>query len=406
VLRRALSFVMAAAVVVGIILSPVADWAVTAVASDPPSVRGIRHLNYDLAGHRELPREMYERVLAGTPLSVASLYVMGSSEFGVPTDQNPSRLLPATVTDFDMYLSGRGHQQSLYHALELAAVAPALRTRKVALIVSPQWFANRDGIAEGAFRSVFSYSAWDEMLANASLSPSVRQRLVSRVGELMPELCSARALCSTNPAWLAKAVIDIPYDAVDVRLGFLKESYDSKKVRSRFAYTGPYVQQGSPMATFDWTAARAQADQQAAAAIKKPYGIQQDYYDRRILPYLASLKGHEANVQYTESREYDDLDLFLEVAHDLDLQVMLVAQPVNGLWSDYTGLPMAERTVYAQKVRQVADNKWRVDSVHLPLTFVDMTDRMYDPHYFFDTLHLGWRGWLDVTEICWRFAHS
>lgn len=405
-MRRALAFVLAAVAAVGFVMSPAADWVVTAVASDPPAVRGIRQLNYDLAGHRELPREMYERVLADTPLDVTSLYVMGSSEFGVPVDQNPSRLLPAKVTDFDMYLSGRGFQQSLYHALELAAVAPSLRTRKVALIVSPQWFAQHDGIAEGAFRSVFSYSAWDEMLANASLSPAVRSRLVTRVGELMSELCSARAPCSGNVAQAAKDIVDIPYDMLDVRLGVLKESYDAKKERSRFQYTGPYVQRGSSMAQFDWAAAAAQADTQATASIANPFGMQQDYYRRRIEPYLEPLRGHEATVQYTDSREYDDLDLFLEVAHDLGLDVMLVALPVNGLWSDHTGLPMIERTAYADKVRRVADNEWRVDSRHPPLTFVDLTPKMYEPYYFFDTLHLGWRGWLDVTQICWRFAQG
>ncbi len=405
-MRRVLAFLVAVLVVLGLVLSPAADWVVTAVASDPPAVRGIRQLNYDQAGHRELPREMYERVLAGTPLNVTSLYVMGSSEFGVPVDQNPSRMLPATVTDFDLYLSGRGYQQSLYHALELAAVAPSLRTRKVALIVSPQWFANRQGIAEGAFRSVFSYSAWDEMLANQSLSPGVRQRLVSRVGELMPELCRAWATCSDHPVTVARDVLETPYNLVDVRLGVLRESYEQKRVRSRFQYTGPYVQQGSPMASFDWAAATARADEQAKAAIANPYGMQQDYYSRRIAPYLTKLKDHESAVQYTDSKEYDDLDLFLEVAHDLGLDVMLVALPVNGLWSDFTGLPMSERTVYAQKVRQVADNEWRVDSRHPPLTFVDLTPKMYEPYYFFDTLHLGWRGWLDVTDICWRFARG
>lgn len=404
-MRRIGAFLLAAVVALGFLMSPAADWAVVAAASDPPAVRGIRQLNYDQAGHRELPREMYERVLADTPLNVTSLYVMGSSEFGVPVDQNPSRLLPAKVTDFDMYLSGRGYQQSLYHALELAAVSQSLRTKKVALIVSPQWFANRDGIAEGAFRSVFSYSAWDEMLANQSLSPAVRKRLVRRVGELMPELCRAWATCSDNPVTRVKDALETPYNLVDVRLGVLQESYDQKKVRSRFQYTGSYVQQGSPMGSFDWTTANEQADAQASLATRgNPYGMQQDYYKRRIEPYLASLKGHEAPVQYTDSREYDDLDLFLEVAHDLGLEVMLVALPVNGLWSDFTGLPMNERTMYAAKVQQVAANEWRVDSNHPPLTFVDLTSKMYEPYYFFDTLHLGWRGWLDVTEICWRFA--
>jgi D-alanine transfer protein len=37
-------------------------------------------------------------------------------------------------------------------------------------------------------------------------------------------------------------------------------------------------------------------------------------------------------------------------------------------------------------------------------TLTDLTSKAYEPYYFFDTLHLGWRGWLDVTRACWEFA--
>ncbi|MHB1008430.1 MAG: D-alanyl-lipoteichoic acid biosynthesis protein DltD, partial [Propionibacteriaceae bacterium] len=101
---------------------------------------------------------------------------------------------------------------------------------------------------------------------------------------------------------------------------------------------------------------------------------------------------------FTSSVEYHDLQLYLDVAHDLGIQVLLIALPVNGVWSDFTGLPKAQRDGFSAKVRTMA----AVNGAQL----VDLSSKAYEPYYFFDTLHLGWRGWLDVTRACWTFASS
>ncbi len=396
-MRRILALVGGVALAIGLFLSPAADAAVRAlVVVNNPEKRSVRVLNYESPGRREDTVGLYKKAIAGTPQGVTNLYVMGSSELGVPIEQNPSQWLPNNASDFDMYQSGRGYQQSLYHAIELAAVADKIPNRKVALLVSPQWFTP-GGIKAGAFESVFSHSAWQAMLRNTSLSAATRARLIARTGQLMPQLCTARASCSSTPAGRAKEIIDTPYSAFSNRVDALRETYDGTSWRKSVSYTGAWIPGAQAMATIDWEAQDAKAITAGRSRVTtNSFGMDDGYYSKRIVPYLDKLKGHEAKVTYTTSTEYDDLQLFLDVARDLGIQVMLVSLPVNGAWSDYTGLPHAESDGFAAKLQRIA----KLGKVQL----TDLTTNAYVPYYFYDTLHLGWRGWLDVTRACWEFA--
>jgi D-alanine transfer protein len=327
---------------------------------------------------------------------VTNLYLMGSSELGVPVDQNPNTWLPTNASDFDLYQSGRGNQQSLYHAIELAAVGPSIATKKVALIVSPQWFV-QGGIKAGAFQSVFSHAAWDAMLANPHLSASTRQRLIARVGSLMPQLCTFGASCATTTASEVEEVLDAPYNVFTSRVNTLRDTYKGVDYRKAVTYTGAWQPGRQSMASIDWAAADANATATGQLKVgRNPYNMEDAYFQKRIVPQLDRLRRQQTGVTYTSSVEYDDLQLFLDVAHDLGIDVMLIALPVNGVWSDFTGLPHAERDGFAAKVRNIAAVN------HVQLT--DLTLKAYEPYYFFDSLHLGWRGWLDVTRACWEFA--
>jgi D-alanine transfer protein len=397
-MRRILALTAGVALAAVLFLSPAADATVRLLTTvKSPEQRSVRVLNYESPGHREDPVRLYKQAIAGTPDGVTNLYLMGSSELGAPVEQNPGVWLPKNSSDFDLYQSGRGFQQSLYHAIELAAVAPNLTNNKVALLVSPQWFSP-GGIKAGAFESVFSYAAWNAMLANPRLSASTRQRLIARVGELMPQVCSVGASCATTALGTVQEVINLPYAAFAKRVDELRATYHGTDYRKAVAYTGAWQPGKQAMATVDWVSEQAKASATGKSRISDPYGLDDSYYAKRILPYLPKLKGHESAVTYTSSSEYGDLQLFLDVAHDLGIDVMLVSLPINGLWSDYTGLPRAEREGFAAKIRSIAGaNNARL---------TDLTVNSYEPYYFYDTIHLGWRGWLDVTRACWDFARS
>ncbi|HET7723137.1 MAG TPA: D-alanyl-lipoteichoic acid biosynthesis protein DltD [Propionibacteriaceae bacterium] len=398
-MRRVAALLAGTVLAIGLFLSPAADLAVHALTFvQHPEQRSVRVLNYESPGHREDAVRLYRQAIAGEPDGVTNLYVMGSSELGVPIPQNAGTWLPANASDFDMYESGRGNQQSLYHAVELGAVGPSIATKKVALILSPQWFVP-GGEKASMFQSVFSHTAWDAMLANPHLSARTRSRLVARVGSLVPQLCTLGASCATTTASAVEEFVDAPYNVLTSRMNTLRDTYKGSEYRKAVTYTGPWRPGKQPMATIDWAAedAKAVADGKAQVG-RNPYNMEDSYYRAKIVPQLPKFKDQQRSVTFTSSVEYDDLQLFLDVAHDLGIQVLLIAMPVNGLWSDYTGLPKATRDGFSAKVRTMA----AANGAQL----VDLSSKAYEPYYFFDTLHLGWRGWLDVTRACWSFASS
>jgi D-alanine transfer protein len=398
-MRRVAALLAGTVLAIGLFLSPVADIAVHALTTvKHPVQRSIRVLNYESPGHREDTVRLYRQAMAGEPQGVSNLYLMGSSELGVPIEQNAGVWLPANASDFDMYESGRGNQQDLYHAVELAAVGPSIANKKVALILSPQWFVP-GGEKASLFQSVFSHAAWDRMLENPHLSARTRSQLIARVGSLVPQLCTLGASCATTTASAVEEVVNAPYNLFTSRINTLRDKYKGGEYRKGVSYTGPWQPGKQPMDTIDWAAEDAKATAAGSARVgKNPYNMENSYYTSRILPQLGKFRGQQTGVSFTSSVEYNDLQLFLDVAHDLGIQVMLIALPVNGLWSDFTGLPKAQRDGFATKIRAMA----AANGAEL----VDLSGNAYEPYYFFDTLHLGWRGWLDVTRACWSFARS
>ena len=98
------------------------------------------------------------------------------------------------------------------------------------------------------------------------------------------------------------------------------------------------------------------------------------------------------------SPEYDDLRLFLQVAKELGIEIMLVSVPVNGYWYDYTGFPQEDRKQYYQNIRNIAEQ----NGVRL----VDYSDREYEPYFLRDIMHLGWKGWAYLDEQIYQFYQA
>ena len=377
-----------------LLFSPIADDLVTS----PPlssAARSVRDLNYDTTPARLHDSNALRDSLRRMPRSHRGLVVMASSEVTSDVEQNPTRFLPRTVRDFDLFLSGRSFQQSYAHAIELAAVADDLSTRRVALILSPQWFAP-GGETAGGFKEVFSGSLMQDALANPRLSDATRDALVAR----------ARAL-QVDPIWLptpddpvarVSAFLSSTADALTRRLTILKERFEA--ARDTAAYTAPYANaQGAvDVSRIDWAAERRKAEAQGRAATAgNAYGIDAKIYAKQDPARLAQLKGSWATMDFAaDSPEWSDLDLFLDVARDNGIQVLLVSQPVNGRWYDFLGYDASRRARYYERVRQVA----RTHGVQL----ADFSGHEYESYFDNDSMHLGWKGWLDVTQACVQFA--
>lgn len=378
---------------IALYFSPVADVAVTSIAVVQGGATSQRDLFYGGVEWMRDPRG-YAKATADQPADRSSLVLMGSSELESSVPENPRVFLPAKVSDFDLFLSGRGHTQSLYHAIELAAMAGDLREKKVALIVSPQWFLPQ-GTVPGAFQDVFSVTAWQGMLDNSLLAPQTKAALIARGSGLMKGAPGFDAPTGKGIADDATRIFLTPYDQVVLRARTLRVELSSARSSAPYKVAAKSV----PVDQVDWSKEQVLAEAEGASLVHNEFDIADPYFATYIQARLTQLKDSNAATDFAAtSPEYGDLELFLDVARELGVRVLLISVPMNGRWFDYAGYDAARRSNYYAKIREIADRPG--------VQLADFSQEEYQPYFLYDTQHLGWIGWLDVIQACIRFERS
>ena len=383
--RQVLGMALGAALSVGMMMSPLLPAGVGAVSGLFGAAGSARMLHYHLDADYLRDPDAYARASAALPEGSSNLVLLGSSELSSPVAQNPVQFLPGKVRGFDLFLSGRGYTQSLHQATVLAAIAADLRERKVALIVSPQWFTP-EGTSANAFEEVSSAETLRRVEASPGMSEGVKERLLARVAQL-------RGLGNRGLGELPGAVSARLSQTIAGRV------QTAKAVASAARFSGPYTvaDNAVPVAGIDWEAELREAEAQGQAASSNDIQIEDGYYARYIAPRLGELKNSMAGVDYSgPSPEYGDLDLFLDVAHDLGIEVLLISTPMHGPWHDYAGYPAQRRAAYYERIRALGSRPG--------VRVADLSVYEYEPYFLVDVMHLGWKGWLHVTRACADFA--
>ncbi|MDR0347066.1 MAG: D-alanyl-lipoteichoic acid biosynthesis protein DltD [Coriobacteriales bacterium] len=345
-------------------------------------------MSYDV-----LPQQ--EKMLSADFLSAAltpeSLLVLGSSELTANAfvmAEHPTVFFRQHNIGYSPMLVGSAHTQSLQLALYAGALEPSLESRKVVLIVSPQWFATPD-INPQAFRSRFSPEVYHRFLENPALSDELRERVRQRLEEL-----------AIDQAVLGAASPQTPIDWIN---GFCLSAIEDLRLRQQLegVLQSGYEPSAKTMALEqpDWATYYEQASSTGAAACdNNDFGIDANYYNTYIGSNPAQFIGTDADVSFLNSREYDDLALFLDVCQETGLEVLVAMVPVNGAWYDYTGMPATMRAEYYAKIRALC--------AEYSAQVADFSAGEYERYFLSDVMHLGWRGWLHLEEAMYDFSRS
>lgn len=333
-------------------------------------------------------------------LNEDTIVTFGSSELehGKDTPYHPKNLFKGQK--FNMMLVGAGYYQSLSHAITLAAIEPEMENRKVVLIVAPQWF-RKSGVKADAYASRFSEGNFISMLENDKLSEETKNYIMDRTKHLLVNDQATlkrvnrydRMFLKGESTWM-----DSFYFRTYHR--FLEE----KSVQSIVSWAnidGISQKEDKSLgeSSIDWDACRAQAAFDGKAGSEgNDFHILKKYYEKNLYPQLEERKGSGVDSSYCTSPEYDDLRCFLKVCQELSIEPLLVNVPVNGLWYDYTGFPKDDRQQYYENIRTIAKE--------YGAQVADFSDREYEPYFLEDTIHIGWKGWVDVCESIYEYAQQ
>lgn len=337
-----------------------------------------------------------------------TLTIFGSSElktFEIST--HPANFFAGRRCGFQVNLVGRGSCQSLVHAMAVGALGESLKGKKIVLITAPQSYVE-GGIAPDLFMANFSEQQLLTLLADDDIPEYTRQYLAARVQRLILQynaqngtsLQTHTAAGLLSKAWVgddsALKTVLAPYAAISKWLLDTKDM----AVSARLIRKGGFSSGEAKAYPIDWAKEEEAALVQAKAqATNNEFYMLDSYYQTYVGHRLSQMEGRDAEVSYDVSPEYDDLRCLFDICKAKNIQALFVHVPVNGKWSDYTGLTQEKRQTYYENVRQIVS---QYDNV----TLLDLTAEEYTPYFLCDTMHLGWKGWLAVDRAMDEFWNA
>ncbi len=354
-----------------------------------------RYLNVRITDNREAVRNhrSKERFWSSETQKLImdenTLLIFGSSELMPLEDykENISNFLNAP--DMNVITMGAGNYQSLNHVMELGAVSDALSNKKVALFLSPQWF-QASGITQEAFPSRFGEENLLGFLKNDKISSGNKEYVLDRTLSLLVNspIQYSRVEKYKN-AFLEKISIDNIYTNMMYQYWKLQGKYLVLNQFDEMRYELPVAD----LEHMDFSEMLSLAHEQGeASCTNNDFGIYDAYWDSYVREMYENGGVEGQNEVYTESMEYDDLRCFLNVAEELDIEVILISIPVNERWYSFQGMLCNE---YYENIRIIAQE-------HHNVAFVDMTEYSDELYFLKDVMHLGWKGWVRISEVLYK----
>lgn len=354
-----------------------------------------QYLDIQIINHKEAIRNhrTYERFWSSETQKLVmdenTLPIFGSSELVSLDDyeENISNFLNSS--DMNIVTIGAGDFQSLSHTMELGSIIESIESKKIALFLSPQWF-NETGISQDSFPIRFGEENLLVFLRNERISDTNKKYVLDRVLSLLEKSPIQYARVERYKKAFENGIsIDKIYMNVMQCFWKLRGKYSVFKQINKMKQDLPIVDLENM--NFDMMLSMAEI-QGKEACTNNEFGIYDEYWETYVEGVYERGEIEEKKEYFTESVEYEDLRCFLQVAKELDIDVILVSIPVNEKWYTFQGMLCDE---YYKKVKMTTNE---FDNV----VFIDMTKYANEEYFLKDIMHLGWKGWVRINEVLYR----
>lgn len=324
-----------------------------------------------------------------TNMSDDGILTFGTSELYISSplvNQCPQKVFGESVSGVDMTYVGEAFDQSLWQAIAAGAYAPASKNRKVALMLSPQWFFKGNG-QQSKFSSKFSYRLYKGFLENDSIGDDTKAYVRQRLETLGVD---GTQIAAANDDTFVDAINDAAYQfSNDLRIrskidALVKGSPKNSPTRST----------GEPTGEPDWDAllsdAQAQGEQ---SCTNNDYGIHDAYWDKN------SQYKSEQNQDFVHADdEWADFQCFLKVCREAGLEPLVVILPMHGGWYDEMGVTSDIRAQFYDQARSLCDEAG--------VAYADFSSCEYEKYFLCDTVHPGWIGWVRIEHAVYDFVNG
>ncbi len=322
------------------------------------------------------------------------LIIIGSSELAnadyIP--QNASNMFPNNYLDSSVSLVGRAYVQDLLNTMKIGAVAKDFKDKKVVLIVSLQWFLDKE-INKDGFKAHFSELQFYKTMNNKDIGKEDKKYICKRITELAngeESLVAPLVYCHlySRDDIASKIGLGIlkPYYFLRENFLSLKDKYVSYKAVQKFK---DYPTESKK--EIDWYKEEKIAENTGKSeCTNNEFYVYDKYYDEYLKPNIGSRKDSFKDVDLINSNEMQDYGIFVKTCSKLGVKPYIIFMPTNGAYYDFTGLTKDKRNVFYDKLAQIA-NKHGLD-------YLDLREHEYEPYFLKDVMHLGWKGWLYIDK--------
>lgn len=313
------------------------------------------------------------------------ILLLGSSDLRIKVDGNPVNVFPNKTSNKNIVISGKPRVQSLLNAIKLGAL-DANKDSNVAVIVSLQWFM-RQKVEKASFNSNFSELQYYSFLDNNHISEPIKEKIADRVYDLTYNYANNNATVFTA----LRDKDDLLSKIVKPFFGFQQKFLQYKDVFQSNNLINKVSRKNRKPTDKSWNMLRDEAEKKGEKSVtNNNMYVDDKYYNNEIKPALKELEGKYKNVDLLKSDEFNDYELFLELCKDLGIKPYIIVESTNGYFYDYAGIPKDKRNEYYNKIRELTE---KYGFEHL-----DLKDYEYEKYFYFDAMHLGWKGWLHVSE--------
>ncbi|MGG7078840.1 D-alanyl-lipoteichoic acid biosynthesis protein DltD [Clostridium sardiniense] len=338
-------------------------------------------------------------ILADYFLSQNNIMMMGSSELNhVVSRQHPTNYFNTDRSKTQIFTIGRPYTQTLQDTIMLGSMNPNIKNKKIVLLLSMQWFMDKNGVTRAHFQSRFSPEQLYTFLDNKDISKKNKMEISDRVGELLkgsdeykPERVYANLYDSNTMISKIESVILYPY--FEVRKNMVKIKEKGLLYRALMKLPDKTLNKNREK-KINWEKEKIEAVKEAKQkSNENNLKVYNDFYDV-IKKQYKKLKNKYTNVNLMDSEEMKDYQSFLNLCENLNIKPTIVVIPASNWYYDYTGIPDKERYKYYDKVTEMAKAKG--------FDVMNLKDKENVDYYLRDAMHLGPVGWLDVNEKLYK----
>lgn len=320
------------------------------------------------------------------------LPIFGSSELSRVNEFHPSVLAQKYNRGYEPYLLGAAGTQSLTHYFMLNSMKEDLKGKKLVFVISPQWFV-KEGVGDPMFSLFYSPLQTNQWVMDADAFDMNDQYLAKRLQKFssvksdtqlmgdMKEIAKGSELSQGDKRQAARRYRmllkeDLLFSRIGIKSKQKRIDNAAENLPDNYSY--------EKLDQLAYQIGEKETD-------NNEFEVANNFYTKRILPVKAKMKNAQTKFDYISSPEYSDFQLLLNEMAKSEMDVLFVIPPVNKKWANYTGLSQDMLDSFSKKITYQLNSQ---GFNHV----ADYTDKHSEDYFMEDTIHIGWRGWLNLDR--------